>query len=125
MVLKSITLEKQTELPAGTKSYDFSFELPTSLRSTFHGNDGSTKYWIKATVDIPMGLDKDESKEIHVSHIRNLNKDDTTLEKVEKQEMKTFGALCCETGPITMNYVLNKNGFVSGEKIIINIQVFI
>ena len=43
--------------------------------------------------------------------------------KVEKSVSKTFGALCCESGPLSMDYVLNKNGFVCGEKIKINIKV--
>ena len=88
-----------------------------------HPCAGSTIYLLKATVDIPMGLDKDETKEIHVNHIRNLNKEVSTLEKVEKQEMKTFGICCFETPPITMSFVLNKKGYVSGEKIFVNVQV--
>ena len=38
---KSFTLEHKTELLAGTKSYRFNLELPTNLRSTFHGLHGS------------------------------------------------------------------------------------
>ena len=43
--------------------------------------------------------------------------------QVEKSTSKTFGALCCESGPLSMDYVLNKNGFVCGEKIKINIKL--
>ena len=37
--------------------------------------------------------------------------------------MKTFGCLCCESGPLNMKVTLNKNGFVPGEYIDIKAEV--
>ena len=127
---ENIELEKQTVLEAGTKTYNFSFKLPTFLRSSF-GQEGGmfeavkchTRYEIKVHVDIPMGIDKTTTLPIQVSHLGDLNKDNTTLEKVEEQQTKTFGALCCESGPVSLNMILNKSGFVCGEKIMITARV--
>ena len=100
-------------------------QICTIYLPTLHFNvsPGHTSYRMKANVDIPMGLDKDITHTFVVNHINNLNKDNSTLEKVEKQQTKTFGMLCCESGPVSLNMVLNKNGFVCGEKIKISARV--
>ena len=59
-----------------------------------------------------------------LTNCRNLNTEPKTLEKVEENKSKTFGMLCCETGPISLDYSINKTGFVCGEKAQINIKVF-
>ena len=82
-----------------------------------------TRYEIKAHVDIPMGIDQSTVLPLTVSHLGDLNKDNSTLEKVEEQQTKTFGAFCCESGPVSVNMILNKSGFVCGEKIMITIRV--
>ena len=43
--------------------------------------------------------------------------------QVEKEKMKTFGCLCCESGPLNMKVTLNKSGFVPGEFIDIKAEV--
>ena len=46
-----------------------------------------------------------------------------SLEKAENHTSTTFGFLCCETGPLSLNYSINKTGFVCGEKAIVNVKV--
>ena len=46
-----------------------------------------------------------------------------TLDKVDKSKTETFGLLCCETGPLSLAYNINKTGFVCGEKAKVNIKV--
>ena len=46
-----------------------------------------------------------------------------TLDKVDKSKTETFGLLCCETGPLSLAYNINKTGFVCGEKAKMNIKV--
>ena len=57
------------------------------------------------------------------NYFRNLNNEPKTLEKAEKQKSETFGFLCCETGPLSLNYTINKTGFVCGEKALLNVKV--
>ena len=93
---ENIVVAKQIALEAGTKTYPFSFKLPTFLRSSIQIKDSGschTRYEIKAHVDIPMGIDQSAVLPLMVSHLGDLNKDNSTLEKVEE----TFGALCCES----------------------------
>ena len=33
-----------------------------------------------------------------------------TLDKVDKSKTETFGLLCCETGPLSLAYNINKTG---------------
>lgn len=54
---------------------------------------------------------------------RNLNMAKKTLDKVDKSKTETFGLLCCETGPLSLAYNINKTGFVCGEKAKMNIKV--
>ena len=120
--VKDQIIENSVDVEEGLKTWDFSFTLPNELRSSFKGEHGSTVYKIRAHVDLS-GFDKEETVEFVVNHYRNLNMEQDTLAKVEKHNSKTFGALCCETGPLSMDFVLNKNGFVCGEKIKMNIKV--
>ena len=121
---ENIVIANQIVLEAGTKTYPFSFKLPTFLRSSIKiSSSCHTCYEIKAHVDIPMGIDKSTVLPLMVSHLGDLNKDNFTLEKVEEQQTKTFGALCCESGPVSVNMILNKIGFVCGEKIMITTRV--
>ena len=119
---KDQIVENSVDVEEGLKVWDFSFTLPNDLRSSFKGDHGSTVYKIKAHVDLS-GFDKEETIEFVVNHYRNLNMEHDTLAKVEKHTSKTFGALCCETGPLSMDYIINKNGFVCGEKMKINVKV--
>ena len=70
-----------------------------------------------------MGIDQSSVLPLMISHLGDLNKDNSTLEKVEEQQTKTFGALCCESGPVSVNMILNKSGFVCGEKIMITTRM--
>jgi len=110
------------EVPQGMKVWNFSFTLDKDLRSSFTGNHGSTKYFVKAHVDLP-GFDKEETAEFYVNHYRNLNMIKKSLEKAENHTSTTFGFLCCETGPLSLNYSINKTGFVCGEKAIVNVKI--
>ena len=38
-------------LPAGRYSYPFQFQLPPSLPSSFEGDYGYVRYWVRATVE--------------------------------------------------------------------------
>ena len=66
---KDKIIEHQLDVPAGSKSWNFSFELDKDVRSTFTGDFGSTKYCVSVHVDLP-GFDKTETVEIFVSHYR-------------------------------------------------------
>jgi len=71
----------------------------------------------EAHADIPWGHDQRKKIEIFVQAAKDLNDDMESLEKVTKEGMKTFGCLCCESGPLNLKVTLNKNGFVPGEYI--------
>jgi len=115
-------LEHELDIPAGDKTWEFSFTLDKETRSTFNGDYGHTKYFVSASVDLP-GFDKSENVEFNVNRYRNLNMAKKTLDKVDKSKTETFGLLCCETGPLSLAYNINKTGFVCGEKAKMNIKI--
>ena len=112
------------DVPAGLKTWSFSFKLNKDIRSSFKGEFGSTKYLVSAHVDLP-GFDKTETVEIKVNHYRNLNNEPKTLKKRNDSKTTTFGMLCCESGPLSLDVSINKTGFVCGEKANICIRVII
>ena len=80
-------IEHEQEIPAGEKTWNFSFTLDKDLRSSLIGlwflirltgltlnypgeSSGSTKYFVETSVDLP-GFDKTESKLFHVNHYRS------------------------------------------------------
>jgi len=112
----TITLESsQKVLSMGDNLYNFSFTIPDDARSSFIGSHGSVKYFMKVLADCPWGKDAEESKLFHVNGINDLNKQHDTLETFEETKAKTFGLMCCESGPLTIKLNLEKTGFVCGE----------
>ena len=77
----------------------------------------------KANVEIPWGKDCSGTLDIFVNKVFDLNSFIDTLETGEAQQTKTFGCLCWASGPISINVVLNKSGYVCGEKIDIDLKV--
>ena len=74
-------------------------------------------------VHIPWGVNAEDVKEFVVAELNDLNQQYETLEKVEERGEKTFGLLCCESGPLSVKLRLEKTGFVSGENINFRVEV--
>ena len=79
-------------------------------------------YTVKAAVDITWGLDKNAEETFFVCGLVDLE-EDRFSEPVEVSETTTFGCLCCETGPLSIDAKVDRNGFVSGETATVHARV--
>ena len=62
------------ELQSGEHSFPFSFLLPQELPSSFEGQSGSVRYYTKAVVDIPWGVDLECKKMFSIIGNVDLNR---------------------------------------------------
>ena len=79
---------------------------------------------MKAIVDMPNGMGKETFLPFIVNRINDLNIGYKTLEKVENKDTKESGICCLNLSCLSLSIVLNKSGFVCGEKIQIIGKVF-
>ncbi|XP_064641439.1 arrestin domain-containing protein 3-like isoform X2 [Lineus longissimus] len=118
------------KLVAGQHSYKFEYQLPHTLPSSFempHGGlgQGRVHYHMKLQVDSPNRA-VNQTKEVNfrvLGHL-DLRKDRHVLQgPVEMSGEKTLGCLCCIAGTIICCARLDKNGYVPGETMHIDIEI--
>ena len=78
------------------------------------------KLWKRLAYGYDIHIDINQIILMFIGH--NLNLDFLNI-KVVTEKMKTFGCLCCESGPLNLKVTLNKNGFVPGEYVEIKAEV--
>ncbi|XP_023014669.2 arrestin domain-containing protein 3 isoform X2 [Leptinotarsa decemlineata] len=112
-----IMLLGKTTVAPGRYEYPFTFTLPTNLPASFQGIYGHIKYFIKAIVDVPFGMDYVEIRHFDVISRIDFNpiKSELHLAPVSYQDEKTICCWCCASGPITLDVHLQKKAFVLGE----------
>ena len=77
----------------------------------------------KAEIDVPWGFDKADSQAFCVTSMLDLNQHLECQAPFDDSKQKTFGSMCCESGPLDMNVNLEKVGYVCGEPMKINVRV--
>ncbi|KAK3097174.1 hypothetical protein FSP39_007115 [Pinctada imbricata] len=122
-VLKSEEHNKRIILPPGKYSYPFQFQLPPNLPSSFEGQYGYVRYWVKATVEKPWSFDHVTKTAFSVISALDLNSLPDANTSVRNGSHAQLCCLCCLSGPITAQLSLERRGFVSGEPILINAEV--
>lgn len=113
----------KTKLPIGTHSFPFAITLPPNLPSTFMGAHGRVLYWLKCNIDRPWKVDKNLHLYVTVISLLDLNMDPNSVLPITNSGAKTFGCMCCKTGPLTANISLPKVGFVCGETILFSATI--
>ncbi|KAL3865925.1 hypothetical protein ACJMK2_043270, partial [Sinanodonta woodiana] len=110
-------------LPIGRHSYPFQFQLPSVIPSSFEGDHGYIRFWIKGTIE-------KNRRTYHVTKLPftvisplDLNKLPAANEPVHIAKCKKLCCLCCLTGPITASLSLAKRGYVPGEPIRIEAEI--
>ncbi|XP_008835467.1 arrestin domain-containing protein 5 [Nannospalax galili] len=110
-------------LSAGSHTFDFHFNLPPRLPSTFTSKIGHVSYFLQA---LCMGRENILAKKrqylmvqgISEFHQRNL-KQNPLLVKVEKKV--TYN--CCSEGWVSLQVQMDKNTFVPGEKVTLTSEI--
>ncbi|XP_052099690.1 arrestin domain-containing protein 3-like [Mytilus californianus] len=110
-------------LPAGKYSYPFRFQLPSSLPSSYEGEYGYVRYYVKAAIMKPWRIDHVAKTAFTVSSVLDLNSLPQASKSIQKSATKQLCCLCCSSGPITTFLSIDRHGFVPGEPITVNAEI--
>lgn len=117
--------EVQRIYPPGTMSCPFSYKIPmTKLPCNIKEAAGEVEYLVVLTFKRPFPhRNVTTQEEINVKSVFDLNLHPAGLEPGQWQTSKTFGCLCCISGPLSMMIRLNKTGFCPGELALVEVEV--
>ncbi|ESO88266.1 hypothetical protein LOTGIDRAFT_165704 [Lottia gigantea] len=110
-------------LPAGINTYPFQFQLPGNLPSSFEGQYGYVRYWLKSTIDQPWKFDHTTKTAFTVICLLDLNREPTASEPRQGHDEKTLCCWCCKSGPISAVFRIDRGGYVPGEAITLNVEI--
>ena len=116
-------------LPPSTYEFPFEFAVPSvHLPSTFRewellGVKAYIRYRLKTVVVRPSRFDVTYGSDIVIHDRVNLNLVPNVGAPMRKSDEKTLCCCCCATGPITMEGMIDKGGYICGEKIRITLNV--
>ncbi|TRY71563.1 hypothetical protein TCAL_13063, partial [Tigriopus californicus] len=123
---QGVVLEKGNhQLTIGDHEFAFRVPLPdTGIYGTFRSKEkGAVDWEAKCEIDIPWGFNKNVVETIFVNNLIDLNKHPQSIQPFKDSKQKTFGFLCCKSGPLDLDVNIMKTGFVCGEEVTLNIQV--
>ncbi|CAG9821143.1 unnamed protein product [Phaedon cochleariae] len=111
------TLVGKSTLSCGRYEYPFTFTLPRDLPTTYNGNYGHIRYYVKANIDIPFAFDYRDEISFTLVSLIDFNEiiHHLQLNPVNYEDEKNLCCCCCAGDPITMNVQLQKEAFVLGE----------
>ncbi|XP_046545836.1 arrestin domain-containing protein 3-like [Haliotis rubra] len=111
-------------LAPGQYTYPFQFELPANLPSSFEGQHGYLRYWIKVTMEKPWKNDYSTKKVFTVLCPMDLNREPSSgVASPSVKKNKRLCCLCCRSGPVSAVLSVQQKGFVPGEAIVITGEV--
>ena len=118
----------QGSLAAGNHVLPFSFLLPPNLPSSFEGQHGHIRYFIEAKMGRSglsglVTFNKRKIQFITINSIADLNVIEKASSPQINSKIKTFGCLCCTSGPISVTVRIPRNGYTPGEFIPISAEV--
>ncbi|KAG8291479.1 hypothetical protein J6590_059650 [Homalodisca vitripennis] len=113
----------EMQLLPGEYVYPFTTTLPTILPSSFESEHGKIRYFIKAKVEIPWGVDFKVEKTFNIKTNVDLNNIAEAKKPIKRQVEKTFCCMWCRSGPLTMVLNLPQAGYVPGQNIPVILEV--
>ncbi|KAK0043382.1 arrestin domain-containing protein 3 [Biomphalaria pfeifferi] len=111
------------ELPAGTYTYPFQFQLPHGLPSSLEAYYGHVRYTVSSNIDKPWKFDHKTKRPFTVISILDLNQMPDASRSLQETKQKHLCCLCCKSGPIQATFRLDRAGYVPGEAILINAEI--
>lgn len=106
---------RQSVFPPGSYEYLFTLQLPQSIPGSVEGQHGFVRYYLEAAIQRPWKDDQIQEAVIHVTSMLDLSNYPETVEPASIQKEKHVGFNICQTGPIMLNFMMGKTGFVPGE----------
>ncbi|XP_070535219.1 arrestin domain-containing protein 3-like [Ptychodera flava] len=110
------------EIATGTHEFVFSFTLPAEpLPTSFEGDYGHIRYWVKAVIDRPWMSKPTTKKCFTVLETQHLNPSQLACKFTDKLETNV-GSFLCRPAPISLEASTNKHGYCPGEAILLCIE---
>lgn len=111
------------ELSEGEHSYDFQYDLPNILPSSFRGTYGKIKYKMEFIIDKPWQFDEKFEVPIMITKSLDYVNHPNASKPQEMSATKNVGFLGIGTGPIMLRLFLAKIGWAPGEKVPIQVEL--
>lgn len=106
------------ELPSGTHRFEFEFQLPATLPSSFETTYGSVRYNLEAVMDVPFNfVGQQKRMEFTVLRQDDLNDFPDLGVPSENEEVTTFCCFCCESDELLMTVTIPQSGYIPGQHI--------
>lgn len=106
----------------GTYNYEFDYQIPVMIPSSYESARGHIRYNIEAKLDIPGSSDKEYKVPFKVFRNEDLNLFPSLKRPSQTEYIKTFCWCICRSSPLILTVTLPQGGYVPGETIIINIS---
>ncbi|GFR83465.1 arrestin domain-containing protein 3-like [Elysia marginata] len=106
-----------TELHQGVHTFPFQLQLPAGLPSSFEGQHGHVRYVVSCKIDKPWKFDHKTKRPFTIISILDLNSQPSYMQRLQASAEKTLCCLCCQSGPITATFSLDRQDYVPGEAI--------
>ncbi|XP_066972759.1 arrestin domain-containing protein 3-like [Macrobrachium rosenbergii] len=117
--------DSNEKLEPGNHVFPFSFVLQFQLPTSFETTYGSVRHYLKASADIPWGLDTVKKLLINVHNIYDLNLDRRSARPLRFHGEKTSSfCCCCKVGPVSFDLSIPRMGYVPGEVMYIDGTIY-
>ena len=120
---QEVVLHHGPSLPPGLHILPFSLLLPPNLPSSYEGQHGNVRYFVKADIVRDWKWNHKVKQHIMVNGILDLNLYPSAQAPGHSTDHKKLCCLCCKSGPITATIHSNRTGYVPGEMIGFNAEV--
>ncbi|BFY98273.1 hypothetical protein BsWGS_01313 [Bradybaena similaris] len=110
-------------MEAGQYTYPFQFHVPAICPTSFEGQYGYIRYWVKVTIERPWKKNVSVKKTFTVISPVDLNLEPSAAQPTQNTREKHICCLCCVSGPITAMLRLNQKGYVPGETLTISADI--
>ena len=99
--------------------------ITTSQRSHINFYRNELRYYVEAKLDRKgfFTFDKKKKEFITINALMDLNQMPSIIEPVTVSDSKTFGCLCCKSGPLSSTVNVPRVGYAPGEGIPIFAEV--
>nr|XP_040225113.2 arrestin domain-containing protein 3-like [Anopheles coluzzii] len=112
------------EMAPGRQIYKFTFQLPTTLPTSFEGDYGYIRYTARVVFERPWKFDLTYKIAFTVVNQLNLNTVTPPLNVAVVQEhIKHFYCGPCRSEPLSINVMLPMTGYVPGQFILVTVDI--
>ena len=117
--------DSRTEIPAGQHQYNFMFQLPSNIPSSFESAHGKIRYSLTATLSRPnKSVDHCCTKRIIVHNLVDISTPQLTRSRSAFSDDVILCAPCCATFSysVSLSATIERGGYCPGNSIAINVQ---